>query len=73
MSIALENRYLPPLIPFLENMPLTGAQSRARSKLLGMVTLAFQGLALAERELVTEYATFHDNPGLRFTVPGTAL
>lgn len=57
MSIALENRYLPPLIPFLENMPLTGAQSRARSKLLGMVTLAFQGLALAERELVTEYAT----------------
>jgi len=23
--------------------------------------------------IVTEYATFHDNPGLRFTVPGTAL
>mgnify|MGYP003511085569 FL=1 len=61
MSIALENRYLPPLIPFLENMPLTGAQSRARSKLLGMVTLAFQGLALAERELVTEYATCDEN------------
>ncbi|MEW6903269.1 DUF1617 family protein [Trueperella pyogenes] len=61
MAIAIENRYLPPLIPFLENMPLAGAQSRARSKLLGMVTLAFQGLALAERELVTEYATCDEN------------
>lgn len=61
MAIAIENRYLPPLIPFLENMPLAGAQSRARSKLLGMMTLAFQGLALAERELVTEYATLDEN------------
>lgn len=61
MAIAIENRYLPPLIPFLENMPLAGAQSRARSKLLGMVTLAFQGLSLAERELVTEYATLDEN------------
>ena len=26
-----------------------------------------------EGALVTEYATFHDNPGLRFSVPGTAL
>lgn len=60
MPIAIENRYLPPLIPFLENMPLAGANSRARSKLLGMVTLAYQGLALAERELVTEYATLDE-------------
>ena len=61
MSIAIENRYLPALIPFLSGMPLVGAQSRARSKLLGMVTLAFEGLALAERELVTEYATLAED------------
>ncbi len=61
MSVAIENRYLPALIPFLAGMPLAGAQSRARSKLLGMVTLAFEGLALAERELVAEYATLDED------------
>ena len=61
MPVAIENRYLPALIPFLAGMPLVGAQSRARSKLLGMVTLAFEGLALAERELVAEYATLGED------------
>lgn len=54
--IKIQNRYLPTLIQFLETMKLAGAQSRARSKLLGKVVDAYTELAVSERELVKEYA-----------------
>ena len=41
-------------------------------KLAGPETWHFMQ-AGKEGAIVTEYATFHDNPGLRFTVPGTTL
>ncbi len=58
--IRIENRYLPPLIPFLQSMKLAGAASRARSKLLAMALTAFQDLAASEQELVTEYAVLDE-------------
>lgn len=56
MTLLIENRYLPALIPFLESMKLAGAHSRARSKLLTMALTAYGQLAVSEKELASEYA-----------------
>ena len=56
MNIKLKNRYLVPLVPFLQGMKLKGAQSRARSKFLNLALGAYEQLHASELELVKEYA-----------------
>jgi len=56
VKIKLENRYIVPLVPFLQNMKLKGAQSRARSKFLSLVMGVYGSLHESELELLKEYA-----------------
>jgi hypothetical protein len=56
MRIKLQNRYLVPLIPFLQGMKLRGEQSRARSKFLALAMEAYADLHESELELLKEYA-----------------
>lgn len=56
MSIIITNRYLPAICELLTRLPLAGAASRARSKVLAMATLAAQSLAESEMELACEHA-----------------
>ncbi|GHU48752.1 hypothetical protein FACS1894127_0080 [Clostridia bacterium] len=56
MKIKLQNRYIIPLVPFLQGMKLKGEDSRARSKFLNLVTAAYAQLHESELELACEYA-----------------
>jgi hypothetical protein len=56
MKISLENKYIVPLVPFLEEMKLKGEQSRARSKFVKLVYAAFAELHESEVDLVKEFA-----------------
>jgi len=56
MKIKLQNKYIVPLVPFLEGMKLKGEQSRARSKFLKLVYAAFAELHDSEVELMQEFA-----------------
>lgn len=80
MSIIITNQYLPAVCELLAGLPLAGAASRARSKVLAMATLAAQSLAESELELAREHALCDetgtpqvDGDGhIRFTTPGHA-
>ena len=61
MRIMLANQYLQPVAELLTEMPLRAAQSRARSKLLTLVTQALARFGEDEYELVAEYAARDDN------------
>ena len=56
MKIKLENRYIVPLVPFLQNMKLRGQKSRARSKFLALAMGVYGALHESELELLKEYA-----------------
>lgn len=56
MSIIITNQYLPTICELLASLPLAGAASRARSKVLAMATVAAQSLAESELELAREHA-----------------
>lgn len=56
MSIIITNQYLPSICELLASLPLAGAASRARSKVLAMTTTAAQDLAESELELAREHA-----------------
>lgn len=61
MRIMLANQYLQPVADLLTGMPLKASQSRARSKLLTLVTQALARFWEDEYELVAEYAARDDN------------
>ncbi|MSS84769.1 DUF1617 family protein [Actinomycetaceae bacterium WB03_NA08] len=61
MRIMLANQYLQPVAELLTEMPLKASQSRARSKLLTLVTQALARFGEDEYELVAEYAARDDN------------
>jgi len=67
MHIKLQNRYLVPLIPFLQGMKLKGEKSRARSKFLMLAAEAYTSLHESELELVKEYAVLDEggNPTVK--------
>ena len=56
MPIIITNQYLTSICELLTSLPLAGAASRARSKVLAMATLAAQDLAESELELAREHA-----------------
>jgi hypothetical protein len=56
MKIKLQNRYIIPLVPFLQGMKLKGEDSRARSKFLNLAMEAYAALHESELELACEYA-----------------
>ncbi len=56
MSIIITNQYLTSICELLTSLPLAGAASRARSKVLAMTTLAAQSLVESELELAREHA-----------------
>ena len=56
MKVKLQNRYIIPLVPFLQGMKLKGEDSRARSKFLNLVMEAYASLHESELELACEYA-----------------
>ncbi|MEW6859876.1 hypothetical protein [Trueperella pyogenes] len=56
MSLIITNSDLQPIRALLEDLPLAGAASRARSKLAAMVEAALESLAASELALITEYA-----------------
>lgn len=66
MRIMLANQYLQPVAELLTEMPLKASQSRARSKLLTLVTQALARFGEDEYALVAEYAARDDqgNPVL---------
>ena len=60
MRIKLQNRYIIPLVPFLQNIKLKGEKSRARSKFLALATAAYNALHQSEVELLKEYAVLDE-------------
>lgn len=80
MSIIITNQYLTSICELLASLPLAGAASRARSKVLAMTTTAAQDLAESELELAREHAICDtagtpqvDEDGhIRFATPGQA-
>lgn len=81
MSIIITNQYLPAICELLASLPLAGAASRARSKVLAMATTAAQDLAESELELAREHAIcdttgtpqVDENGHIRFATPGQAV
>jgi hypothetical protein len=61
MKIKLQNRYVVSLVPFLQGMKLRGAESRARSKLLGLAMDVYGSLHESELELLREFAVCDGN------------
>lgn len=59
MSLYLDNRYIPPTITLLDNLPLSGAASRARTRLMSALAPHMSALQEAEYALVTEHATLN--------------
>lgn len=80
MSIIITNQYLPAIRELLAGLPLAGAASRARSKVLAMTTTAAQSLAESELELAREHAIcdttgtpqVDENGHIRFNTPEQA-
>ena len=56
MSIIITNEYLPAVCSLLEELPLAGRASRARSKVLEMARQAAASLAQSEIDLASQYA-----------------
>lgn len=61
MTIRIPNAELGPILHLLEDMALTGAQSRARTKVATMIAAALESLAASEYQLVTEHAASTDD------------
>lgn len=59
MSLYLDNRYIPPAITLLDTIPLSGAASRARTRLMSALAPHMSALQEAEYALVTEYAALN--------------
>lgn len=80
MPIIITNQYLPAICELLTSLPLAGAASRARSKVLAMTTTAAQSLAESELELAREHALcdttgtpqVDENGHIRFNTPEQA-
>lgn len=79
-TLVVTNRDLQPIHAFLTALPLAGAASRARSKILAMIEDAITSLGASELELVTEHAQLDDNNqpvidndgGITFPTPNAA-
>lgn len=61
MNITLTNKYVQPAIQLLDGMKLAGAASRARTRLLNLLTPHVEALQQAEYQLVTEHAICADD------------
>jgi hypothetical protein len=61
MQIKLKNKYLIPLVPFLQGLKLKGERSRARSKFLALTMTAYTSLHDSEVELLKECAVLDEN------------
>lgn len=59
MPLYLDNRYIPPAITFLDNLPLSGAASRARTRLMSALAPHMSALQDAEYALATEHASLN--------------
>lgn len=64
MEIKLQNKYIVPGINFLQIIKLKGADSRARSKLVKLLTNAAKELEEAEMELLAEFGVKDDEGNL---------
>lgn len=61
MKLALANHHLQPAIGLLDAMKLAGAASRARTRLIRLLTPHLEALQEAEYALVTEHATLDEH------------
>ncbi|MCS4484486.1 hypothetical protein NXS08_03150 [Gleimia sp. 6138-11-ORH1] len=57
MPFIIENRYIQPAITLLDNLPLSGAFSRARTRFITQLATHLTALQEAEYALVAEHAT----------------
>lgn len=60
MRFKLENKYLPVSITLLEGMELVGADSRARTRLIGVLRPALEACATDEQALLGEFVEMDD-------------
>lgn len=61
MKIILANEVLAPSVNFLQSVKLKGKNSRARSKLVKLLTKQFKELQESEQDLIDEYAKIGEN------------
>lgn len=57
MPFMIENRYIQPAITLLDNLPLSGSLSRARTRFITQLATHLTALQEAEYALVAEHAT----------------
>lgn len=55
MKIILQNKFIAPSINFLQSMTLKGGDSRARSKLVKLLTKTLEDIQESEKQLLEEY------------------
>lgn len=61
MNIKLENQYLAPAINFLQQLKLKNSQSRARSKLVKLLTKQVEELQESEMALIEEFGVLGED------------
>lgn len=61
MTIKIQNKYLNPSIAMLRNMPLTGKDSRSRTKFVKLLANAFKDLQESNEELLKESCELNED------------